>query len=81
MQTRPHQETSGQFYQLILQEDLLGGWTVIRQWGRLGQRGRFRQEYFDDLPAAQEALEAYRKRQADLGFTATFVEGEAGQGG
>lgn len=80
MQTAQPSEEVGQFYQLILQEDLLGGWTVIRQWGKLGQRGRFRQEYFDDLESAQQALSAYRERQSELGFKTTFVEGEGGPG-
>lgn len=78
MQTRPTADEPGQFYQLILQEDLLGGWTVIRQWGRTGQRGRFRQEYFDDLPSAQLALNQYRERQADRGYKTTFIEGDPG---
>lgn len=76
MQTRPEPDNPARFYQLILQEDLLGGWTLIRQWGRVGERGTSRQEFFDDVDSAQDALTRYRRRQAEQGFRVTFVQGE-----
>ncbi|MDX1569045.1 MAG: WGR domain-containing protein [Xanthomonadales bacterium] len=76
MQMPPGADSPGRFYQLILQEDLLGGWTLIRQWGQLGKRGTHRQEYFDDLPSAQQAMAARREEQMKAGFSVTYVEGE-----
>lgn len=76
MQTRPSPEHPSQFYQLILQEDLLGGWTVVRQWGRTGQRGTMRRHYYDDRAAAEAALERWRREKTEQGFDVTFVEGD-----
>ena len=76
LQIPPREAQPARFYQLILQEDLLGGWTLIRQWGITGQRGSQRREYFDDLDAAQQALSSYRDRQLRDGYSVTFIEGE-----
>lgn len=76
MQMPPGADSPGRFYQLILQEDLLGGWTLMRQWGQLGQRGSLRRDYFDDLEAAQTAMGEYRRKQSRAGFSVVYVEGE-----
>lgn len=79
MQIPPQADRPGRFYQLILQEDLLGGWTVIRQWGINGQRGSQRMEYFDDFQQAQQALMQHREKQLKDGFSVTFLQGEEAQ--
>ena len=30
------------FYRMDVQPDLFGGWTLWREWGRIGRRGRLR---------------------------------------
>jgi predicted DNA-binding WGR domain protein len=30
------------FYALSVQADLLAGWTLVREWGRIGRPGRVR---------------------------------------
>ena len=37
MQTRPAAEAP-RYYQLLLEQDLLGGWTLYREWGQQGGR-------------------------------------------
>lgn len=76
MQTLPHGGTPPAFYQLILQEDLLGGWTLIRQWGAMGKRGVHRREHFDDHHSAQEALIERRDNQLSKGFQIMFVHNQ-----
>ncbi len=76
LQTPPAPDRVSRFYQLILQEDLLGGWSVVRQWGATGQRGTTRTHYFDDHETAAAALEAWRREKVDDGYRITFVEGE-----
>lgn len=76
MQSRAHNGDPSRFYQLILQEDLLGGWSVVRQWGRMGNRGAFRKEHFDSLGSAQEAVVNYRDRQLKKGFAVMFIHGD-----
>ncbi len=71
-------ETDGEparFYQLILQPDLLGGATLIRQWGRLGSRGTHRSTPFPDLEQAQAELETRCRRLQQQGYHITFRQG------
>lgn len=75
MQTRPQPGETLRFYQLILQEDLLGGWTVLRQWGPVGGRGTQRLEHFTSLDEAQAALIFQRDRQLKRGYQVMFIHG------
>ena len=77
MQTTPGVEGPPRFYELILQEDLLGGWSLIRQWGRTGTRGTHNKEHFTDQCAAQQALVEHRDRQLDKGFAIMFIHGSS----
>lgn len=75
MQTMPGASGPPRFYELILQEDLLGGWTLIRQSGRTGVRGNYRKEHFDDRCSAQQALVQHRDRQLAKGYAVMFIHG------
>ena len=44
------------FVHLILQEDLMGGWTLIRESGRQGSAGTLKREHFDSQEDALEAM-------------------------
>jgi predicted DNA-binding WGR domain protein len=63
------------FYQLQLQADLLGGWTLVRESGIQGQRGQVRQEYFAEREPAEGALMRFRDRQLRRGYRVVFREG------
>lgn len=43
------------FYLVGVHADLLAGWSVLREWGRIGRRGRVRIEPFTELAAAETA--------------------------
>ena len=45
------------FYHIMLQQDLLGGWTLIRESGRQGARGRVQREHFDDFDSAEDFVD------------------------
>lgn len=75
MQSLAEDRQTPKFYQLILQEDLLGGWTLIRQWGRMGARGSSRQHQYPDLESAQDALAEYREQQNAKGYSVMFKQG------
>ncbi len=75
MQRPETDQEPARFYQLILQPDLLGGATLIRQWGVLGQRGSHRKTPFASLDEAQQELELLRKRLQTQGYTTTFMQG------
>ncbi len=76
MQITPMDDRPPRFYHLILQQDLLGGWTLVREWGYQGYAGRVRREHHDTLEAAQAALIRARDDQLRRGYRVVFTRGE-----
>ena len=64
------------YYQLILERDLLGGWSLIRESGQQGGTGRVTREHYTDLDTAQTALEKLRNRQLNRGYKVVFIQGQ-----
>jgi predicted DNA-binding WGR domain protein len=50
------------FYSLAIVPTLFGEWSLLTEWGRIGQGGPMRRRHFQDEPAATQAL-AERVRQ------------------
>ena len=69
-------EQPPRYYQLLLQEDLLGGWTLIRESGRQDAAGRIKREHFATREAAEHALLKVRDGQLARGYRVVFVEGD-----
>lgn len=63
------------FYHLLLQPDLIDGWSFIREWGQQGERGRVKVEYFSHRDEAEEALIETRNAQVKRGYRIVFIEG------
>ncbi len=59
------------FVQLVLQPDLLGGWTLLRESGEVGGRSTLRRTQFADQASALDALRAARQAQLKRGFLPT----------
>ena len=78
MQTPASDERPPRFYHLILQQDLLGGWSVIRESGSQGAAGRTRREHFPDFESAEAQLEKLRDAQLRRGYSVVFVQGAGG---
>ena len=54
------------FYSLAVQADLLSGWSLVREWGRIGRPGRVRVDPHPELAIAETAgqeLEARKRRR------------------
>ncbi len=64
------------FYHLHLQEDLMGGWTLVREWGFQGSGGRLLKTHFPDLDSAQQALMQVRDEQVRRGYRVVFIQGQ-----
>jgi predicted DNA-binding WGR domain protein len=75
MQTKYSPEQPLRFYHLHLQPDLLGGWTLVRETGLQGSRGRISKEYFTLREAAEEKLIQRRDSQLNRGYRVVFREG------
>ena len=54
------------FYQMFLAQGLLGEWSLIREWGKVGSPGTVRKGWFDTeeeaLTARQSLLDAKLKK-------------------
>ena len=61
------------FYRVALAPDLIDGWRLTREWGRIGQPGTLRQACFADLARAQEAAEAVMAAKVKRGYRVQAV--------
>ncbi len=75
MQTQPSGNESPRYYQLVLQPDLLGGWTLIREWGTTGGKSSIKREFFYQRDLAENALMQSRDLQIKRGFQVMFMRG------
>jgi predicted DNA-binding WGR domain protein len=63
----PSQNLS-RFYVLRIEASLFGDLTLVREWGRIGQRGRQRIEFYQTEDKAAEALESWLRRKRRRGY-------------
>jgi hypothetical protein len=76
MQAPPALNETPKYLQLILQQDLLGGWTLIKEAGQQGGKVSLKREQHLNLESAQNALMVARDAQLKKGFRIMFAEGE-----
>jgi predicted DNA-binding WGR domain protein len=60
------------FYRLDVQPDLFGGWSFIREWGRIGRSGTVRQTPCPSEADAFAALERQRRAKERRGYSDNF---------
>jgi hypothetical protein len=75
LQQRPEGHEAPRFVQLMLQPDLLGGWTLVRESGQIGGRSTLRRDQYLDREAAFRALEQARDQHLKRGFHLMFAQG------
>jgi predicted DNA-binding WGR domain protein len=54
------------FYELAVHADLVDGWLLVREWGRIGRPGRVRVEPYPEQGGAKVAgrtIEARKRRR------------------
>jgi len=57
-------------YTTLLDQDLLGDWTVMQSWGGKGsQRGGGKVTHVENFEAGMELLQAIAKRRARNGYS------------
>lgn len=57
------------FYVLAIDRNLFGGWSVIRRWGRVGNRGgRQKIDLYDDLATAQRVFQKKTREKRKRGY-------------
>jgi predicted DNA-binding WGR domain protein len=80
MQTPVSDESPPRFYHLFLQEDLLEGWTLVKEWGFQGASGRVVKEHFGSREVAEDALLNSRDAQLKRGYRVMFAVNQAPRG-
>ena len=75
LQQKPHADEAPRYVQLVLQQDLLGGWTLLREAGQIGGRSQLRREQYLERDAAINAFEKARDQQIQRGFQVMFAQG------
>ncbi|HFD80103.1 MAG TPA: WGR domain-containing protein [Gammaproteobacteria bacterium] len=76
MQILPGDKSPPRFYHLHLQEDLLEGWTLIREWGYQGAGGRMIRDHYPDRESAEQAMMDVRDAQLKKGYRIVFMQGQ-----
>ncbi len=75
LQQKPAAGESPKFVQLILEQDLLGGWCLVKETGQTGGRSQLKREQFLQQDLAISAFEKARDAQVKRGFQIMFVQG------
>ncbi|MFI4969735.1 MAG: WGR domain-containing protein [Lysobacterales bacterium] len=75
MQTKVVGGDTPRYYQIVLQQDLLGGWMLFREWGQQGSRASSKREVYLERDAALHAFEHARDAQLKRGFHVMFAQG------
>ena len=76
LQTPPGIDKAPRYYHLFLQEDLLEGWTLVKESGNQGSSGRLQRLHFDTHDEAQAALVKARDAQIKRGYRIVFAKGD-----
>ncbi len=63
------------FVQLTLEQDLFGGWLLLRETGQTGQRSTVKREQFLHQAQAMVAFEQARETNLKRGFRVVFAQG------
>ncbi|MCK1277385.1 WGR domain-containing protein [Bradyrhizobium sp. 61] len=68
LERRDPARNMARFYVLAIEPTLFGDTALVREWGRLGGRGRRRLDLFDGHVQAVEALESWLRRKTRRGY-------------
>ena len=75
LQTQPTSADAPRYVQIVLEQDLLGGWTLYRETGTQGGKATLRREQFLERDAAMAAFEKARDSQLKRGYRLMFSQG------
>ena len=75
LQQKPAPSELPRYFQLILQQDLLGGWTLVRESGQIGGKSQLKREVYLEQDEAIAAFEKARDLQLKRGFQIMFAQG------
>ena len=62
------------FYRLDMQPDLFGGVFLMKEWGRIGARGRVIAERYNSEALAADAMQKQADRKRRRGYTGESID-------
>lgn len=65
---RDPEKNQRRFYGLHLAPTLFGGWSVVREWGRIGATGTVRVDFFDAEDEALQSMEDLKGKKIKRGY-------------
>ncbi len=68
LEKRGPRRNQARFYHMAVLPNLFGEWTLQRVWGRIGQGGRTRLDWFPAQEEAEAALLALEKAKRRRGY-------------
>lgn len=63
------------FYRMEIVPGLFGNWSLVREWGRIGQSGQVRVDWFPTEAAAHHARACLLTQKGRRGYTGPAVQG------
>jgi predicted DNA-binding WGR domain protein len=81
LQTMPASAEAPRYVQIVLEQDLLGGWTLYRESGTQGGKATLKREQFLERDEAFAAFEKARDTQLKRGYRLMFSQGLDGPHG
>lgn len=77
MQQPPQGVEAPRYVSILLQQDMLGGWLLLRETGLIGGRSQLKREQFLATEAALDAFEKTRAVHAKKGYQVVYIQGMA----
>lgn len=71
LEKRDPRRNQARFYRMSVMPNLFGEWTLERQWGRIGQGGQVRMDWYSQEADAEAALLSLETAKRQRGY---FVE-------
>ncbi len=68
LQKRDPKLNQHRYYALDVQPNLFGGWSLIREWGRVGQPGQVKIDFCDSINQATHALQRKMREKQRRGY-------------
>ena len=75
LQNMPASAEAPRYVQIVLEQDLLGGWTLYRESGTQGGRATLKRDQYLERDEAIAAFEKMRDAQLKRGFRVMFAQG------
>ena len=76
LQTQPNSDGNPRYFHIFIQEDLINGWTLVKENGIQGSSGKVTKTHYNDHDQALTALIKTRDSQLKRGYHVVFMRGE-----